>query len=260
VLAQALKVGVIVAAVSPAVPACAEQLVVSLSTQRVPITSSFTGTDIVLFGVIEHDTATLSHRAGYDIVASVTGPRQSMVIRRKERVFGFWVNTGSRDVPGVPYYLATLSSKPLPSIASDETLRQLHVGSSRALMPRQGAIGAAGDVSPDDPYQEGLLRLKTRQRLYVEAADGVTFLTPTLFRASISLPAEAPVGTYEVEVSLFADGAPIAQTRSGFEVAKDGFEQFVESAARNHGLPYGLVTVATALMTGWFASVAFRRS
>ena len=68
------------------------------------------------------------------------------------------------------------------------------------------------------------------------------------------------MGTYEVEVRLFADGAPIAQTRSGFEVAKDGFEQFVESAARNHGLPYGLVTVATALMTGWFASVAFRRS
>lgn len=262
-LARAVRAGVIVVAVWSAMwlalPASAEQLVVSLSTHRVPITSSFTGTEIVLFGVIEPAAAPLSRRGGYDIVASVSGPRQSMVIRRKERVLGFWINTGSRDLADVPYYLATLSNKPLSSIASDETLRQRRIGASYWLMPRPTGIGTAGDAPRDDAYLSGLLRLKARQRLYVEATDGVTFLTPTVFRASFSLPPEAPVGTYEVEVSLFADGFAVAQTRSAFDVVKDGFEQFVESSARNHGLAYGLVTVAMALTTGWLASVAFRR-
>jgi hypothetical protein len=38
-----------------------------------------------------------------------------------------------------------------------------------------------------------------------------------------------------------------------------GFEQFVASSARDHGLLYGLATAGLALLTGWIASVVFRR-
>ena len=51
----------------------------------------------------------------------------------------------------------------------------------------------------------------------------------------------------------------IARTTSAFEVVKAGFEQFVANAARDHGLLYGLATALMALLTGWFASVVFRR-
>jgi hypothetical protein len=51
----------------------------------------------------------------------------------------------------------------------------------------------------------------------------------------------------------------IARTTSAFEIVKIGFERFVASAAREHGLAYGVVTAMMALMTGWFASVMFRR-
>ena len=87
----------------------------------------------------------------------------------------------------------------------------------------------------------------------------MTFLTPALFRASIPLPATVPVGNYEVDVRLFVDGAAIARTQSALEVYKAGFEQVVSSAARNHGLAYGILTAMMALATGWFASVVFRR-
>ena len=43
------------------------------------------------------------------------------------------------------------------------------------------------------------------------------------------------------------------------EIVKVGFEQFVASAAREHGLFYGLGTALMALLTGWFASVVFRK-
>ena len=80
-----------------------------------------------------------------------------------------------------------------------------------------------------------------------------------MFRASIPLPAEVPVGTYEVDVRLFADGAQIARTPAPFEVYKSGFEQVVTVAARDHGVLYGLTTAMMAIATGWFASVVFRR-
>ena len=87
----------------------------------------------------------------------------------------------------------------------------------------------------------------------------MTFLTPTLFRAAIPLPAEAPIGNYDVDVKLFADGALLTRANSAFEIVKVGFEQFVANAARDHGLLYGLATAMMALLTGWFASVVFRR-
>ena len=51
----------------------------------------------------------------------------------------------------------------------------------------------------------------------------------------------------------------IARTPAPFEVYKSGFEQIVTSAARNHGLLYGITTAMMALFTGWLASVVFRR-
>ena len=87
----------------------------------------------------------------------------------------------------------------------------------------------------------------------------MTFLTPTLFRTGIPLPGEVPIGTYDVEIKLFSDGALVTRTETAFEIVKVGFEQFVATTARQNGLIYGLATAAMALMTGWMASIVFRK-
>ena len=51
-----------------------------------------------------------------------------------------------------------------------------------------------------------------------------------------AIVADVPVGTYDVDVKLFADGLLLAQQRTALETAKVGFEQFVASAAREHGV------------------------
>jgi uncharacterized protein (TIGR02186 family) len=239
-------------------PAQAERLVSSLSSHRVLITSSFTGTELILFGTVERDAASAPRRGGYDIVATVTGPRDTLVVRRKERVFGIWVNVESRTFVQVPSYLATLASKPVEEIAGIETLRRLQIGLRRTLLPQQIGPDTA-DVIRDDPFRNAFLRLKQAHGLYVEAPNAVTFLTPILWRASIPVPAEIPVGTYDVDLKLFADGAMIARGNDAFEIVKFGFEQFVASGAVNHGLLYGLATAMMAIMTGWLASIVFRR-
>jgi uncharacterized protein (TIGR02186 family) len=238
--------------------AMAERLVSSLSSHRVLITPNFTGAELVLFGIVELDAASAQRRGGYDIVATVSGPRETLVVRRKEPLFGIWVNTDSRTFVQVPSYLAALSNKPVEEVASLDVLRRLQLGLRRTLLPQQIGPDTA-DVVRDDPFRTAFLRLKQSHDLYVEAPNALTFLTPVLFRATIPLPAGAPVGNYTVDLKLFADGALITRGDDAFEIVKFGFEQFVAGAALNHGLLYGLAVALMALLTGWLASVVFRR-
>jgi uncharacterized protein (TIGR02186 family) len=239
-------------------PACAERLVASLSSHIVQITSSFTGVELVLFGTVENDEATLPHQGSYDVVATVIGPRQTLVTRRKERMFGIWVNAESRSFVEVPSYLQVLATWPFNDFADADTLRRQRIGIANTSLPQQIGPDLA-DVVPNDPFRQAFVRIKRDRDLYGELTNGVTFLTPTLYRASILVPAEAPIGNYEVDVKLFADGAMIARTSSAFEIDTIGFERFIAGAAIDHGLLYGLATAAMALMTGWFASIVFRR-
>jgi uncharacterized protein (TIGR02186 family) len=258
-LPRAFVSGTLIAVLTAgATPAFAERLITSISRHQVMVTSSFAGTSIVLFGTVEPDKPGGRLRKDYDIVVTVTGPRQTVVTRRKERLLGIWTNAASRTFVNVPTYLQVLSNRPFEEIANAETLRRLQIGLNYFVLPQQIGPDIA-DVVRDDPFRVNFVRLRTEQHLYGQRTNGVTFLTPTLFRAEIRLPAEAPFGNYDADVKLFAEGNMLVRTNSAFEVVKVGFEQFVATAARDYSLLYGIATVMMALLTGWFASVIFRR-
>ena len=210
----------IIALCTASAPAAAERIVSSVSTHQVMISSNFTGLDLVLFGTVERDAASVPRKSGYDLVMTVTGPKDSTVTRRKERTFGIWVNVESRAFIDVPSYLAVMSSRPMDNFVNVDIQRRLQLGLRRTLLPQQIGNDLA-DTVREDPFREAFLRLKETRHLYVEQVSGVT--------------------------------------NSAFEIVKVGFEQFVYSSAQNNGLLYGLATVMLALLTGWFASVVFRR-
>lgn len=239
-------------------PAAAERLVVSLSNHRVLVTSSFVGEDLVLFGTIEPDEGRPQPRRDYDLVVTVVGPRETMRTRRKERVLGIWVNVDAREFVRVPAYLAILSDRPVNEIANPEILRRLQVGLDNFLLPQRIGPDIA-DTVRDDPFRAAFVRLQQQYGLYRQSGSAVTFLTPTVFRVGVPLPANVLTGNYAVDVKLFSGGEMIARTDTALEVIKAGFEQYVAEAARDHGFFYGLVTSLMALVIGWFASVVFRR-
>jgi len=239
-------------------PAAAERLVVSLSNHRVQVTSSFAGENLVLFGNIEPDSGRTTLQSAYDLVVTVTGPRETYRTRRKGRVLGIWVNIDSREFVAVPSYLAILSNRPAGQIANEETLRRLQIGLDNYLLPQRIGPDIA-DTVRSDPFRVAFVRLENDQGLYRESAEAVTFLTPTVFSVGIPLLADAPTGSYAVDVKLFANGALVARTDSAFEVIKTGLEQYVAEAAADYGLLYGIATAMMALLIGWFASVVFKR-
>ncbi|NJL09050.1 MAG: TIGR02186 family protein [Methylacidiphilales bacterium] len=235
----------------------AEKLVTSLSTDRVQIASNFTGAEIAVFGSIDLP-AYLSEGIAYDVVVTVLGPRQFFTTRRKERVLGLWVNVDSREFVEVPAYLAVLANRPLAEIADEDVQRRERLGIANVrLLQRIGPDYA--DTVADDAFRQAFVRIRSGQGLYSQTEDSVSFLTGTVFRATIPLPPNVPTGRFDVEVKVFAAGQPVARDRTALEISKVGFEHFVGVYARDHALLYGLAVALMALGTGWLASVIFRR-
>ena len=235
----------------------AENLIVSVSNYRVTVTPNYDGEELVLFGSVEHDGKS-AERANYDIVVTVRGPLGDLVTRRKERTLGIWINRDSREFVAVPSYLGIFSNRPADAMASSDVQRRLQIGMANISLIQHVGIDYA-DVVASDPFRSAFVRLRSEQGLYREVTDAVTFLTPTLFRTGIPLPAEVPIGSYNVDIKLLADGMLVTKTETSFEIVKVGFEQFVANSARRHGLMYGIATAMMALMVGWLGSVVFRR-
>ncbi len=237
-------------------PAHAETLITSLSNHRVLINSNYTGTQIAVFGAIERDAQTVARATPYDVVVTVQGPRQFLTVRERERLGPVWINQEQQKFPSAPAYLSVMTSRPIEEITSDQLRQRQKIGLE--------AIVNANDLTnsrdgADKPFREALHRLKAEEGLYIEDERGVTFLTPDIFRASIPLPATAPPGNYEVDVTLFADTVILARTHTNFELVKTGFEEQVGAIARDWSLFYGLATAAIAILFGWLANVIFRR-
>ncbi len=238
-------------------PAAAETLITSLSTSRVLIASNYTGSELVLFGAIERDAATVARAGGYDIVITARGPRSTVTVREKDRAGLIYLNQDRRKFADVPAYLAVLSSRPLKAIASRDFRERFRLGLDAIIKAPDAPLSVIN--AEFDPFSDALIRLKKEQGLFKQDEAGVVLFGSNLFRAVIDMPATVPFGAYEVETQLFSGGVPLAATTSPFEVSKTGFEALVARGARTRPWAYGFATVLMALFCGWLANIAFRR-
>lgn len=231
--------------------AAADELVTTIEPSRVLINSAFSGSSVIAFGAIKTPTA---RARSYDVVVVVSGPRRDVVIRKKDRVAGIWINQSSRTFPDIAYFLKVFANRPLDAIADADTLRINRIG-------LKNSIFASGTADESDAYIANLVRTRIEEGLYSEQTRGaVTFLSPTVFRVDIPLPKSVMTGVYRVETKLFADGIVLTQNLMQFEVEKVGVEALVVKASVDNSLAYGLAAAGLALLTGWLASIAFAKS
>jgi uncharacterized protein (TIGR02186 family) len=242
--------GPLIALLLFATPVLAEENLVSgVSQDLIQITSNYTGSDIVVFGDIEQQ----AKAAGRDIVVVVRGPDTVLTVRRRDRVAGIWINHDAASLTGMPafYYLA--SSRPLGQIAPADTLARYGIGGA-SLEP--GTVHAHHDV---EPFRQAALRLMTERGLYRETPAGVEFLSDTLFRAHVPVPAGVSVGQYDVEVFLIRDGNVESAQSTPLFIDQTGLERRLYNWAHDQPFGYGLAAVVMALIMGWISSVLFRR-
>lgn len=232
----------------------AEDVTVLLSNQDVAITSTYTGTRVTVFGLIERDATSLSRPGRYDVVVTVAGPSSPLAVREKEKIGPLWINSTIQRYADVPGFYALLSTGPLLTIANEAARERQKMGIGQFL--ENSGLEQDGQVSP---AAQALVRLRKRAGLLVEDAKGVSQPRPNLFAAPVPVPAAAPTGRYIVGVTVLADGVPLKTINTSFVVRKIGFEAQVAAAARDHGWLYGLFTITAALLTGFLGNLVLRR-
>ena len=246
-----------------AICARAEGLVSMLSTNAVEITSNYTGTEIAIFGAIERDAATISRGSPYEMVITVRGPSVPLVVREKEKAGFIWVNSDQRKFGDVPGFYAVLSNSPLDDVADQQSQKSLKIGTyaltSSIEATSDEPVSLPLERTPPELFAKALIRLRSDQKLYRQDPAAVTFQRANTFQAQVPLPANAPLGRYEVTAYLFSGGVVLAKEKSGFFVRKIGFEAATAAAAKTRPFSYGLIAAGIAVFIGWLASVIFRR-
>lgn len=233
-----------------AVPAKAEEIVLGLSRDEVAITATFEGSDILVFGAVKRE-APIASDSDLGVIVTVAGPDRPVMVRRKDRRLGIWVNTDAVEVDAAPSFYAVATSAPMKDVLRDtEDLRH------RITIPR--AIRSVGATVDDSPaFTEALMRIRERSDLYQVLEGEVDLEQDTLFRTAITLPANLTEGDYEAHIFLTRDGTVIDEYITTIPVKKVGLERWLYNLAHEQALLYGLMSLAIAIASGWGASAAF---
>ncbi len=237
---------------------------IDVTTRTVSVTSAFAGTEIVLFGAVEDVVA--ESRAGsptgedsLDIVLAVKGAPQPLTIRRKSNVGGLWLNTDALAIDNVPSFYALSTTRELHEIATPKVLAAHGIGFQEVIPPNPGAEKGMTENQLAS-YREALLRLKQREGLFFERIGGVSFTGQTLFRSTVRLPANVPVGPLVAEVYVFSGGDFLTKVATRVELKRAGLEKILHELAFENPLLYGIMAVFLAVVSGLIASAVFQRA
>ncbi len=228
--------------------AAAETLAADLSKEQVTITTGFTGSKVLFFGAID---------APGDVVVVVSGPPSPLVVRRKERVSGIWINRQSMTFPHAPAFYAIAASDALSEIVPPAIARQYQIGLDNLVLTPAGKEPPARVRL----YRASLIRNMIKRDLYKPGLRGIVFpnRSQRLFRTEIFFPANVPTGKYRVRFFLLRDGKLISNFERTLVIEKGGISAEVFHFAHNNAVLYGLLAILAAIIAGWGASQLFRR-
>ena len=223
-------------------------LVADLSNHLIAITTAFTGSDVLLFGALE-DT-------GGDVAVVVLGPRTAQKVRQRERRLGVWLPGDEMTFTGVPSFYAVAATRPIEEFASPPLRARHELGvESLRLQP----------VSAFDPkrikrFRAALIGLQQRRGLYPLAVAEISMLGDRLFRTTLSFPADVASGPYQVQVLHIVANQVVEAQASILTVSKVGLEADLTDFALHRAAWYGAAILLLAVLAGWLANIAFRRS
>jgi uncharacterized protein (TIGR02186 family) len=228
-------------ALAPAAPSVPVTL--TASERLIRVTPTYCGEPVRLQGTAP---------AGCDVVVKLISQRRNVVCSRKGKVGPFWLAVGRVRFSNAPLMYKVNSSRRLEDVVDAD--EQVRYG-----LGRRGLKASIGiPQGPDgDLYLEEFIRVQQGERLY-DFEEGTVERDGDGFHTRFFWPPDASPGDYVVEAYAIRDGRVVGSARTVVDVRTVGIEAWVRDLARNHGLLYGMFSVALAAMTGLAASSIFR--
>jgi len=226
----------------------AQSLVADLSDHLIAINTGFVGTQVVLFGATDGPG---------DVAVVVQGPPTEVMVRRKERIAGIWINNARMEFQQVPSFYTVATNRPLDQIVGDAVLARHEIGLDHLrLTPAQPGRKAPERVKE---FRDALIRNKQEMGLYGTTHGQVAFLGERLFRTNVYFPANVPTGAYTVSVFLIRDGDVVSAQTTPLTVSKVGFSAEIFEFAMRQSAFYGITAIVFAVAAGWLAGAIFRK-
>ena len=234
-----------------------ETIEMGLSTDHVMITAGFSGTDLTIFGAIDNADPLVSRQGRYDVIVVLEGPARPVVVREKERVLGVWINLDSYKFLNIPMSYSVATTRAFQDVTDPNTYKQLSLGAANIYLQPSGENYRSGATI--ERFTAALRELKQTTGLYTQRVGGVEFLSQNLFRATLRVSPDVPVGTHRARAFLFKSGVFVRETSAQLAILKSGFEQRIFDTAHEYSFLYGIFAVCLAMLTGWLGRVLFRR-
>ena len=86
-----------------------DTVVGGISSKNISINTTFTGSDILIFGSIKRTVR--DKIIPSDIIIEVLGPKTNLTVRKKQKVFGIWVNRNPIKIYNSPSFYSILYTK-----------------------------------------------------------------------------------------------------------------------------------------------------
>lgn len=245
--------GAILCAMALAGPAKAADIAVALTDDLVEVDAGFAGARLTLFGAV---SGVADPARAVDIIAVISGPAARFEIRRVERKNFIWTPGDAHVIADAPGLYLTAATRPIMDIAPlpDQAVYRLGTDYLAFAAAARGRERAA-----EERFIDALIDHAREKGLYGDRVGGVSFKKGALFAINADLPANTPVGDYDVSVYLYQDGRLLGRDSAWLVVNKVGIERRIYELAYRRPVSYGVLCVVLALLAGWAASLAFRK-
>ncbi len=241
-------------------PLPAERVEADVSARAIAVTAAFKGSEIIVFGAVDNSRQPSPESGYYDVVVAIEGGSLPSTVRRKSNIGGIWINDTEAKYETLPAFYALATTRPLEEITDTELLAKHNIGVGNLRITPEAKTTSALTAADLRDFTSALTRLKDRDGLYDRDDYGVLFTGRSLFRSTIELPANVPVGNLVARVYLFREGTLLSKFTTRVSLERAGVERWIYDAAHQHAWLYGIFTVFVAMSCGFAAAKFFGRN
>ena len=224
-------------------------LIIDSSTSEVKVSSSFIGTDVMVFGTANDKD---------DIIVVITGPTETAIVRKKRRVSGIWINKEKLEFRGIPGFYAIASTRPLSEITETNELKKQKIGIHNVITTAS-LSSEDKNIKTFKSFKDALVRGQKTKGLYLDMPLAIDVVSKRLFKTTFHFPNNMTTGIYTVKVFAFQKKRLVSTVSKTISVEKIGIGADVFKFAKEQSALYGLLAILIAVLSGWIASVIFRK-
>jgi uncharacterized protein (TIGR02186 family) len=217
------------------------------------VDTGFAGARLTLFGAVTG----LDDPSSVDIISVIRGPKAQFRVRQMKKSNLIWTPGPTHLIENAPGLYITYATRPIDDIAPlpDQAKYRLDANylDIDVIAHRDAPSGDA------QLFRSAFLSQAETLGLYRARTGGITFKKGALFIINARLPANTPVGEYDVAVYLFRNGELIGSDSAALGINRVGLERRIHDFAHQRPVSYGFFCVALSLIAGWLASLAFRK-